>query len=132
MTKPAHILIVDDESLNRTLLKTALENEGYMVATAVDAQSALDQLQQQTFELILLDIFLPDMFGDQLLEQLKAHEEWQAIPVTIISATEQMDIERYLELGAVNFLPKPFRAEQIYHTVQAALSNSSSTHLDNK
>lgn len=130
MTHPAHILIVDDEALNRTLLKTALENGGYLITTAANAQAALNQLQQHRFDLILLDIFLPDMFGDQLLEQLKAHKNWQTIPVTIMSATDQTRIERCLAMGAANYLPKPFLVDQVYQAVQAALANNTSIQSD--
>ncbi len=122
MSQPAHILVIDDEALNRILLETALSQAGYVVETAVDGNSACHLLQQTVFDLILLDLLLPDLHGEQLLAQIKANSVWQQIPVIIISAIEEQDSwEKYQNLGAVGFLPKPFNPEEVHRAVQAAL-----------
>jgi DNA-binding response OmpR family regulator len=122
MSHPVRILVVDDEALNRILLQTALEQVGYVVETVGDGRSALQVLHQLSFDLILLDLLLPDTSGEQILQQIKADAAWQPIPIIIISSLEQQEgIDRCLAMGAADFLPKPFNLEEIHRRVQAVL-----------
>lgn len=103
------ILVVDDNEINRDLLLRRLSREGHTVTLAGDGRQALALLQQHTFDLVLLDILMPEMNGFQVLEQLKAHPSWQHIPVILISAFTELDsIVRGIEMGAEDYLTKPF------------------------
>lgn len=102
------ILVIDDS--NPDLLARKLERQGYrMVTTANSAQQALEQLQATPYDLILLDVIMPDMNGLELLEQLKQHGTWRHIPVIMISALEEVEgAVKCIELGAEDYLQKPF------------------------
>src|SRR5207248_10661828 len=83
---------------------------------------ALALVRTQPFDLILLDILMPDMNGLQVLQQLKADAEWRHIPVVMISALDEMDsIIRSIEMGAEDYLPKPFEPAILRARVGACL-----------
>ena len=105
-----HILIVDDNDMNREILQRHLRRQGYrQIVTADGGQKALDLVQQEAFDLILLDVMMPEMNGYQVLEQLKQQEQYRNIPVIMISAMEETDsVVRCIELGAEDYLTKPF------------------------
>lgn len=103
------LLVVDDNEMNRDLLSRRLERQGYRVTVAVDGQQALEFLNREDFNLILLDIMLPVMNGYQVLEQLKADQSLSHIPVIITTALDEADGKaRSIELGAEDYLTKPF------------------------
>lgn len=105
----ALILVVDDNELNRDLLARYLNRQGHRVMTAENGAQALDKIQQHPFDLVLLDIMMPEMNGYQVLEHLKADTELRHIPVIVISAVSDLDsVVRCIELGADDYLMKPF------------------------
>lgn len=102
-------LVVDDNEMNRDLLSRRLERQGYRVTVAVDGRQALELLDREQFNLVLLDIMLPVMNGYQVLEQLKADESLSHIPLIITTALDESDGKaRCMELGAEDYLTKPF------------------------
>ncbi len=104
-----HILVVDDYVLNRMQLKRYLEQQGHGVALAENGRQALDVLARDSFDLVLLDILMPEMDGYEVLGQLKADPARRDLPVIVISALDQMDgVIRCIAMGAEDFLPKPF------------------------
>ncbi|HDQ73626.1 MAG TPA: response regulator [Chloroflexi bacterium] len=106
---PGRILVVDDNRLNRLKLARGLELQGHTVALAEDGQQALDMLREQSFDLMLLDIVMPEMDGYQVLGHVKADEALRDIPVIVISAVDDMDsIVKCVKMGAEDYLPKPF------------------------
>ncbi len=116
------ILIVDDNEMNRDLLSRRLTRQGYKVSIASNGVEALEAVRSQKFNLMLLDVMMPEMNGYQVLEQLKANGELNAMPVIMISALdEQESIERCLELGASDYLTKPFNPMQLKTTVVGLL-----------
>ena len=120
---PAHILVVDDEALNRILLQTALEEAGHQVTTVTSGEEALDMLFQANFDLVLLDLIMPGLDGFQVLQQMKEHDQLQQIPVLIVSALESMDSTiRCIEMGAIDYLPKPFDPVFLKARINASLA----------
>ena len=104
------LLIVDDNENNRYTLAQRLRRLRYTnVTTAVDGQQALQLLQQQDIDLVLLDVMMPELNGYEVLERLKADERLRHVPVIMISALDQVEsVVRCIELGAEDYLPKPF------------------------
>jgi adenylate cyclase len=105
----SRILIVDDNAANRDVLERRLAREGHQVATATSGTAALELVVGQTFDLILLDLIMPEMSGFEVLRRLKAAEHTNDIPVIVISALDELDsIVRCIEVGAEDYLTKPF------------------------
>jgi DNA-binding response OmpR family regulator len=117
------ILVVDDNENNREMLLRRLAREGYTsVAAAADGRQALELLRSRRFDLVLLDIMMPQVDGYQVLETLKADAERRDIPVIMISAVDELDSAiRCIELGAEDFLPKPFNPTLLRARVGASL-----------
>jgi len=122
MNTPASVLVVDDNESNRRMLVHRLEAEGYAVATAVDGQEALDQIEPDRFDLILLDLMMPKIDGREVLRRLKADESLRHIPVIVLSALDELDaIVACLEMGAEDYLTKPFNATILKARITASL-----------
>jgi signal transduction histidine kinase len=103
------LLVVDDDATNRDVLARRLERQGYSVAKAENGLQALEMMRGSTFDLVLLDIMMPEMDGLEVLKRLKADEELQHIPVIMISAMSELDSAvQCIEMGAEDYLPKPF------------------------
>jgi DNA-binding response OmpR family regulator len=118
------MLVVDDELLNRTLLATSLEEEAYTVETAHDGQPALDMLRERPFDVVLLDLLMPEMDGYQVLEEMKANPNLRHIPVIVISALDELDsVVRCIEMGATDYLPKPFDPVLLRARINASLAS---------
>ncbi len=102
------ILIADDEMINRELLRAALENE-FEILIAEDGEEALRLAQEkrQTLSLLLLDLIMPRLTGQEVLRQLKADPETARIPVIVLTADQGAEVE-CLKLGAIDFIPKPY------------------------
>jgi CheY-like chemotaxis protein len=108
-TGAARILVVDDVEENCAVLERRLRRQGYDVATAVNGRDALDRLGRERFDLVLLDVMMPEMDGYEVLERLKASPEWRNIPVIMISALDDLSsVVRCIERGAEDYLAKPF------------------------
>ncbi|MDP6574508.1 MAG: adenylate/guanylate cyclase domain-containing protein [Rhodospirillales bacterium] len=107
--KPS-LLVVDDEPFNRDLIKRLLAKEGYEnVEMAENGRQALDLLRGQPFDVVMLDIEMPELDGYGVLEELKSDMGLRHIPVIMISSIDDVDsIVKCIELGAEDYLPKPF------------------------
>jgi len=116
------VLIVDDESSLRALVRVNLEVDGFEVSEAVDGIEAMNMLKESTPDLILLDIMMPGKDGIEVLEDLSANESLRDIPVILLTAKGELeDLERGAALGARGHITKPFDPEQMVRTVKAAL-----------
>ena len=123
-TGQGRILVVDDEMVNRILLSTNLEQSGYNVATAEDGQQALEMLSAQPFDVILLDLIMPNMDGYQVLAQIKSDDMLRRIPVIVISSMDEMEsVVRCIEMGATDYLPKPFDPVLLHARIRASLAS---------
>ena len=107
------ILIVDDEELNRELLTVMLEHEGYNIKTASDGESALKSVMLDPPDLILLDVMMPNMDGNEVVNTLKGDLNTKSIPVIMVTALDNKEAKlAALKSGAEDFLTKPVdRAE---------------------
>jgi two-component system, cell cycle response regulator len=108
-TAPASILVVDDDPINRMVLTRDLEREGHRVATAADGVRALEALRAEPFDIVLLDVLMPELDGYETLAQIERDEKLRHVPVIMVSALEDIDsVVRCIEMGAADYLPKPF------------------------
>lgn len=113
------ILVVDDDLHICELLKLYLENDGYTVITANDGQEAVNQFQNKTPDLVLLDIMLPKMDGWQVCREIR---KTSATPIIMLTAKgETFDKVLGLELGADDYVVKPFDAKEVMARVKAVL-----------
>jgi signal transduction histidine kinase len=105
----ARILVVDDVEANRDLLTRRLQQQGCVVTAVTNGREALESLRAETFDLVLLDIMMPEMDGYEVLRCVKADPLLCRLPVIMISALSEMDsVARCIEMGAEDYLPKPF------------------------
>lgn len=117
------LLVVDDNEGNRDLLSRRLEKLGYTVAIAVDGRQALEMLACEPYELVLLDIMMPEVDGYEVLRRVKASERLRHTPVIMISALNNMEsVAKCIEMGADDYLPKPFNATLLRARVGASLA----------
>ena len=102
-------MVVDDTEMNRDMLCALLAADGHESAVAGNGRVALEAIKKSSFDLILLDVMMPEMNGYQVLEQLKADPSLRNIPVIVLSALDEIgSVVRCIELGAEDYLPKPF------------------------
>ena len=117
------LLVVDDDENNRYTLTQRLRRLGYAdVTTAENGREALEILRSRPFDLVLLDIMMPELNGYQVLEQIKADERLRHVPVIMISAVDELEsVIRCIELGAEDYLSKPFNPTLLRARVGACL-----------
>jgi len=121
--RAARVLVVDDEPINRRLLGRYLEREGHEVATANDGAAGWDLLRAEPFDIVLLDVLMPELDGYEVLERLRADPALRHLPVIMISSLEDTDsIVRCIELGADDYLPKPFRPVLLRARINAGIA----------
>jgi adenylate cyclase len=117
------VLVVDDDPLNRMLLTRSLEQAGHRVGSAASGQEALEILREKPFDVVLLDIVMPELDGVSVLERLKRDPVLQHVPVIMISAVDEIDtVVRCIEIGAEDYLPKPFNPVLLRARINAALA----------
>src|SRR5580692_9709506 len=116
------ILVVDDNAANRDVLERRLTREGHTVVTAATGAAALALVAEREFDLVLLDLIMPEMSGFEVLRRLKATDRTKDIPVIIISALDEIDsVVRCIEAGAEDYLSKPFNPTLLQARVDASL-----------
>ena len=107
--KLGHVLVVDDNRINRLKLSRALTQRGHTVSEAENGRVALEMLRAELFDLVLLDILMPEVDGFQVLREMKDDIDLRDVPVIVISALEEMDsVVKCIEMGAEDHLPKDF------------------------
>lgn len=117
-----HLLVVDDNEMNRDMLSRRLKRQGHTVETAENGYQALGMLMSEKFDLVLLDIMMPEMNGYEMLERMKSTPSSAHIPVIMISAVDEIDsIVRCIELGAEDYLSKPFNGTLLRARIGASL-----------
>ncbi len=119
MEKKQHILVVDDEQQITQLVETTLEYYGYIVTVANDGESALAMLEDNNPDLILLDIRMSGLDGNQVLKRIR---EVNSIPVIMLTAVNEKNAIAYsLNLGADDYIEKPFSPRILVARIQAKL-----------
>ena len=117
------ILVVDDNAMNRDLLSRRLRRDGYAVEVAEHGREAIERLTAASYDLVMLDIMMPEMNGYEVLAYLKADAVLRHIPVIMITAIDDADsVVRCIELGAEDHLPKPFNPHVLRARVTASLA----------
>ena len=118
------VLIVDDNEINRDMLARRLRRPDFNLSMAVNGREALSMIQSNLYDLILLDIMMPEIDGYTVLKHLKADPRLTDIPVIMISALEEMDsVMKCMEIGAEDYLTKPFDSELLKAAINRCLSN---------
>ena len=118
-----HILVVDDEDLNRELLRELLEADGHSVGEARNGMHALTQVAKQKPDLLLLDVMMPEMDGFEVCRLLKNNDETAAIPVIMVtSLNDREDRLKGIQSGAQDFLTKPIDAQDVKLRSRNAIS----------
>ena len=119
----ASILLVDDDENNRVLLSRRLNREaGFKVQVAENGKQALDKIRNQVFDLILLDVCMPEMNGLEVLQVLKTDKLLKHIPVIMISALDEIDnVVHCIEMGAEDYLQKPYHQVILNAKISATL-----------
>ena len=114
----AHILVVEDDADINRLLTTLLTKEGYTVTAAYSGSEAAMRLETERYDLVLLDLMLPGLTGEELLARIRQD---QVMPVIVLSAKGREDKLRVLADGADDFIGKPFDVEEVTARVAAQL-----------
>lgn len=117
-----HILVVDDYATNRLKLSLGLKQQGHTVSQAESGIQALEMLRAEPFDLVLLDILMPEMDGYEVLRQMKKDSMLRGVPVIVISAQDEIEsIVQGIELGAEDYLPKSFDPILLKARIEACL-----------
>jgi putative two-component system response regulator len=118
----AHILVVDDLEMNREMLGRRLKQLGHEVTMAESGRDALSELGRASFDLVMLDLMMPEMDGHEVLRRIKADVKNVYLPVIMVSANDDMDnVVRCIEAGAEDYLPKPFNPVLLRARVESSL-----------
>lgn len=119
---PGHVLIVDDNKVNRLLLTRSVEMLGHRVSVAENGRIAMEMLASDRFDILLLDIEMPEMNGFEVLEAIKSIPALRNLPVIVTSSVEGLDnVVRCIELGAADYIPKPVNKVLLRARVSASL-----------
>jgi adenylate cyclase len=119
---PGTILIVDDNRVNQLLLGRGLEQQGHTIVFAEHGREALELLRSQHFDLMLLDVLMPELDGYQVLAELKLDPHLRDIPVIMTSSLDELDsVVRCVEMGAEDYLTKPINPVLLNARISASL-----------
>lgn len=122
-TGGGRVLIVDDGEMNRKVLRAALEREGHVAEQAANGREALALLADRPVDVVLLDLVMPQMDGYETLAAIKADGALRHLPVIVISGVDELDsVVRCIEMGAADYLPKPFNASLLRARINASLA----------
>ena len=122
MPEKAVVLVVDDEPHVRKLVRANLESSGYKVLTAADGEEALETVEQQSPDLVILDLMLPKLDGYAVCRRIR---EFSAVPVIMLTArSAEVDLIHGFDVGADDYLTKPFAVSELLVRVQAVLRRS--------
>jgi adenylate cyclase len=118
---PARILVVDDVPENVRLLEAVLEAHGYEVVSATDGHTALDLAGSAKPDLVLLDVMMPQPDGYAVCRRLREQEETAVLPVIMLTASEGSEKRKAIEVGADDFIPKPFNRDELLTRIRSLL-----------
>jgi adenylate cyclase len=130
---PAAVLVVDDDPVNRMLLSRSLERDGHRVTTAEDGRQAWETLQRDEFDVVLLDVLMPELDGCEVLERIEGDTRLRHLPVIMVSALDELEtVVRCIELGAQDYLPKPFNPVLLRARINAGLTKKRLRELERR
>lgn len=120
---PSHILVVEDERDLLRVLTYNLKQAGFDVVGAADGETALRAMREERFDLVLLDLMLPDIDGFEVCARLRADAATREVPVVVLSAVSDLAArQRATELGVQEYLVKPFDPERLMRVIRETLS----------
>ena len=120
--KTYSVLVVEDNPRSSDVVSLLLEQDGHQTTLAVDGEKALQKIEEQTFDLVLLDILLPEINGYQVLQTIRSTPRFHHLPVIVLSGVSEMDsVVRCIEMGADDYLPKPFNPVLLRARIEACL-----------
>jgi PleD family two-component response regulator len=121
--EPGRVLVVDDSGINRRLLATALTELGHQVRVAEHGRRALEMLRDDDYDVVLLDLLMPVLDGYSTLAAIKADHRLNHLPVIMVSAVHELEsMVRCIDLGATDYLPKPFSAAVLRARLRSSLA----------
>jgi CheY-like chemotaxis protein len=121
--EPRHILVVDDDELARMEIARSVEQQGHSVGLAENGAQALAELRSQDFDLVLLDLLMPEVDGFAVLQEMKADKVLRTIPVIVVTAVgEPENVAKCMEMGAADHLTKPLDHELLAQRVGAVFA----------
>jgi len=121
------VLVVDDDELVLVALVELLSPKGYTVSTALSGPQALEKIEKDRFDLIILDIIMPQMDGYELCQRIQAMERYSDIPIIMLTAKSgEEDQKRGLEAGATLYLPKPISPKRLLDLIESTIEKSKS------
>ncbi|MEA5571813.1 hybrid sensor histidine kinase/response regulator [Calothrix sp. UHCC 0171] len=115
------ILVVDDSPDNVFLIRTILEEEGYVVSTAENGATALAKIAESSFDLVLLDLMMPGMDGYEVTRRVRENKELRFMPILLITAHDSPNVAQGLDLGADDFIRKPVTVDELMARVRSLL-----------
>ena len=122
LVAPGTVLVADDNRMNRLLLGRSLEQEGHAVVFAEDGRQALELLRERPFDVLLLDVVMPELDGYRVLEELQSDTRLRDIPVVMTSALDELDsVVKCVEMGAEDYLTKPINPILLNARVNASI-----------
>ena len=122
---PKRILVIEDQELNRKVVRIVLQSKGYTVVEATDAVEALASLEDAIPQLILMDIALPGQSGEDLTRQIRANLAWVDIPIIALTAAAMSgDRERILKAGCDDYLSKPIDIKVLVERVETHIKRT--------
>ncbi len=116
------ILVVDDDELVLVALSELLSPKGYAVSTAPGGPQALEKIEKERFDLLILDLIMPQMNGYQLCQKIRATKGYSATPIIMLTAkSDDEDRKKGIEAGANLFLPKPISPQRLLDLIHSAI-----------
>lgn len=116
-----NILIIEDDLRIRRILQLELEHEGYLVSLAKDGKKGLEKAKLIRYDLILLDLMLPEISGEEVCKELRKNSD---VPIIVLTAKENIRSKvELLDMGADDYITKPFNIEELFARMRVALRN---------
>lgn len=121
------ILVVDDNPDSIAIIRSILESRGYPVAVAMSGAEALQSIEKEQIDLVLLDVMMPEMSGIEVLQKIKANALTGRLPVILVTAkTQDEDVLYGYQYGADYYITKPFTAKQLLYGIDLVLGKGES------
>lgn len=118
-----HVLVVDDDMMARMTAAQCLKQQGHTAGMAEGGAKALEILRSEHFDLILLDLVMPEVDGFEVLKRLKADPDLRRVPVIVVSSTDEAEsIDKCMEMGAAGHLSKPLDTASLAAGISASLA----------
>jgi CheY-like chemotaxis protein len=112
------VLVVDDNDMNRDVLSRRLQREGYEVSTVENGKRALEVLAIEKYDIVLLDIMMPDMDGFETLKRIRNNDKLKSLPVIMLTSLNEMeDVKKCVGLGANDYVLKPYNIEDLKNRI---------------